>query len=124
MNEASIESMSSCIEDCLACVIACNECYSACLEEPHSASMRNCIRLDRECADLCAFTVQAITMGSSYRAELVLLCAEACQRCGEACAEHDHEHCRRCAEACLKCAASCLGLAQELSTRQRENAGV
>lgn len=122
MNETTIKSMESCIEDCIACVKACNECYTACLEEAHIDKMRDCIRLDRECADLCAFTAQAMTMRSSYRGELALLCAEACQRCGETCARHEHEHCKRCAEACFRCAATCLATARELSALQSDAA--
>lgn len=37
------------------CMEACNHCYDACLKEEDVNMMAKCIRLDRECADICAF---------------------------------------------------------------------
>ena len=44
----------ACIEECLKCMEICNSCYSACLQESDVKMMVECIRLDRECADICA----------------------------------------------------------------------
>ncbi len=44
---------------------ACIHCYDACLKEEHVNMMVECIRLDRECADICSFLAQA--MGREHR---------------------------------------------------------
>nr|WP_276562883.1 four-helix bundle copper-binding protein [Paenibacillus anseongense] len=90
---------------------ACNHCYDACLKESHKMDMENCIRLDRECADICAFTAQAMSINSSYAKELCRLCASICEACGNECKNHEHEHCQFCAEACSTCAKSCRAMA-------------
>lgn len=73
--------------------------------------MKECIRLDRECADICAFTAQAMSMNSSYAKELCRICAEVCEACGNECKKHEHEHYQRCAEACFSCAKACRAMA-------------
>ncbi|MDH6430425.1 four-helix bundle copper-binding protein [Paenibacillus odorifer] len=100
-----------CIDECLKCMIACNHCYSACLDEDHVGMMKECIRLDRECADICEFAAHAMSMNSKYATEICLACAEACEACGNECQKHDHEHCQQCAEACFACAKVCREMA-------------
>lgn len=46
----SHEQFQQCIEECLRCMVACNHCYTACLDEHDVAMMKECIRLDRQCA--------------------------------------------------------------------------
>ncbi|WP_346780542.1 four-helix bundle copper-binding protein [Paenibacillus sp. PastF-1] len=69
--------------------------------------MKECIRLDRECADLCELTAKSLAASADYVHELCRLCAEACERCGNECSRHEAEHCRACAEACYACAEAC-----------------
>lgn len=92
------------------CMEACNHCYDACLKEEDLNSMRDCVRLDRECADICAYLEQAITRGTPFVAELAQACATICERCGEECKKHDHKHCQDCADACYNCAEACKKL--------------
>ncbi|MBP3952218.1 four-helix bundle copper-binding protein [Bacillus suaedae] len=92
------------------CMIACNHCYDACLEEDDIAMMAKCIRLDRECADICAYLEQAISRGTPFISELAEVCAKICTECGNECKKHDHEHCQKCAEACMACAEACKKL--------------
>lgn len=42
-----------CIRACLECMEACNTCYDACLKEENLKMLATCIRIDRECADIC-----------------------------------------------------------------------
>ncbi|WP_410511321.1 four-helix bundle copper-binding protein [Paenibacillus sp. BR2-3] len=107
----SHEQFKDCIEECLRCMVACNHCYTSCLEEGHVGMMKECIRLDRECADICAFAAQAMSMNSAYAKEICKVCADACEACGNECKKHDSEHCRLCAEACFKCAKACRAMA-------------
>lgn len=102
------EQLQECIDECLRCMQACNYCYKSCLGEESVDMMKDCIRLDRECADICAFTAQALTQHSTFSTELCRLCADACERCGNECSKHHHSaHCQKCAEACFRCAEVC-----------------
>ncbi|QJC54339.1 four-helix bundle copper-binding protein [Paenibacillus albicereus] len=103
--------MKECLDACLACISACNHCLDACLEEEHAAMMKACIRLDRDCADLCGMAIQMMTRNSPFVKEFMLLCAQACDLCAEECAKHDHDHCQACAEACRACSRACMAMA-------------
>ncbi|WCT57473.1 four-helix bundle copper-binding protein [Paenibacillus kyungheensis] len=107
----SVEERQKCLEACLECMEACNQCYTACLEEKHLDMMRGCLRLDRECADICAYAAKAITSQSPYMQQICALCAQICEDCAQECAKHDHDHCQRCAEACRHCAEACRSMA-------------
>lgn len=93
------------------CMAACNHCFDACLKEDHVQMMTECIRLDRECADICNYLEQAITRGTPFISELAAVCAKICEACGNECKKHDHDHCQKCAEACFKCAEACKQVA-------------
>lgn len=93
------------------CVEACNHCYNACLEEEDIKMMVECIRLDRECADICAFLDREVTIASSFVPELAEVCSKICEACGNECQKHEHDHCQKCAEACFKCAKACRDIA-------------
>lgn len=93
------------------CMEACNHCYGACLREEDVSMMADCIRLDRECADICAFLEQALMRGTLFASDLAAVCAKICEACGNECQKHDHEHCQKCAEACFKCAEACKEIA-------------
>ncbi|SFP35474.1 four-helix bundle copper-binding protein [Tranquillimonas alkanivorans] len=101
------------IDEAFACAQTCTACADACLAEEKVAEMRRCIRLNLDCADICA---AAGKMGSRRAGsnEPVLratieACAAACRACGDECSTHAemHEHCRICAEACKRCADAC-----------------
>ncbi len=94
------------------CMAACNHCYDACLKEDDVKMMAECIRLDRECADMCAYLAQSLTRNSPFSKDLAALCAKICEACGNECKKHDHhDHCQKCAEACFKCAEACKAVA-------------
>jgi uncharacterized membrane protein len=95
------------------CVHVCTTCADACLEESEPASLRECIRGNLDCADICATTARLIARPGAQdqgtlRAQLEA-CATACRSCAEECDRHAdrHEHCRVCAEACRACAEAC-----------------
>ena len=93
------------------CMVACNHCFDACLQEDDVKMMAECIRLDRECADMCSYLMQAVERNSPFVSELAKVCAAICEACGNECKNHDHDHCQRCAEACFKCAEACKQVA-------------
>jgi hypothetical protein len=77
------------------------------------ADLRQCIRLDLDCADLCRATGSVASRRTGTNDEvvrrLIEACAEACRLCAEECETHasHHEHCRVCAETCRQCESAC-----------------
>ena len=103
----------ACIEACVECLVACEMCSDACLDEDDVRMMARCIRLDRDCAEICAAAARAMARGGPLAEEICRACAEACRACAEECERHaaKHEHCRICAEACRRCEAECRRMA-------------
>ena len=97
--------------DALAtCAAECNNCFTACLDEQDVKMLVRCIKLDRDCADICMLTASLIARGSEHGKHLLKECAEVCTACAEECEKHaamGMEHCRTCAEACRACAEAC-----------------
>ena len=89
------------------CLQACNNCYDACLQEDDIDMMRECIRTDRECAEMCLNVLSYAGRSGVVLTDLISLCEKACQTCGNECARHDHDHCQTCAKACFACADAC-----------------
>jgi hypothetical protein len=107
------DTLIKCIEECYACAQTCTACADACLGEEQVAELTQCIRLNLDCADVCAAAGSVATRrtGSNEQtiASILETCAEACRLCGDECAKHVelHEHCRICAEACRRCETAC-----------------
>ncbi len=95
------------IQTLLNCVSACEHCATACLQEEDVKMMANCIRLDRDCADICTQAVRLLQRDSNIAHQYLLLCEEICRLCADECGRHDAEHCRKCAEDCRACAEAC-----------------
>lgn len=92
----------------LTCAQACNHCFDSCLEEENIDMVRECIRLDRECADICNLVLSFSGREGAVRNDLLSLCATICQACGNECEQHHHmQHCQECAETCFHCAKLC-----------------
>jgi len=105
-----------CITACYSCAEACNACADACLGEKEMDHLRECIRDNHDCADVCLATARVISRltrtdkklaGAQLRA-----CIQACETCGAMCESHGAkmEHCRVCAYACRRCAKACEAL--------------
>src|SRR5258705_1330788 len=94
----------ACIEACYDCDQACTVCADACLNEPTVKDLVRCIRLDLDCADICAATGRIVSRQSvsdTQRAQrLIAICGEMCRQCAEECERHAarHAHCRVCGE--------------------------
>lgn len=104
------------IDTLIMCSEACTSCADACLSEEMVASLTRCIRLDLDCADICATTARVLTRQTGFdpaiARTMLEACATACMSCGAECAMHAdmHEHCRVCAEACHRCERACREL--------------
>jgi hypothetical protein len=114
--EANRRDLAACIEACLACDQACSACADACLGEKDVLNLLQCIRLNLDCADVCAITGrllsrQTLSPGGLLR-DQIQVCAQACDLCAAECEKHahHHEHCRVCMEACRRCAEACRTL--------------
>ena len=107
----------ACIAACQTCAMVCTTCVDACLHERDVASLRDCIRLDLDCADICETTARLLARASHTDAATLRLqvraCEQACRTCETECAKHARhmEHCRVCAEACRVCADACRDMA-------------
>ncbi|WP_342561336.1 four-helix bundle copper-binding protein [Paenibacillus sp. FSL R7-0345] len=96
-----------CIDACIKCMNACNYSYVSSLKEYDLASLRESIRLDRECADICSYAVQAMTRQSPFVVEILRLCAEICERTADESSRHMQTHCQDCIDACRSAAMAC-----------------
>lgn len=105
------------VEQALECAQICRACADACLGEDEIAMLRQCIRLNLDCADVCDATAKLAVRRTGANEDVILnmlqVCAEACVQCAEECERHagQHEHCRICAEACRRCEAACRSAA-------------
>jgi hypothetical protein len=114
------EALIRCIEECYDCAQACTSCAYACLGEAMVMELRQCIRLNLDCADLCAVTGAVATRRTGSNEDvirrLLQACETACRLCGEECARHasQHEHCRVCAESCRRCEQACRKAQQSM----------
>lgn len=105
--------LARCIDECLACLQSCTACADGSLAEDDVADMRRCIRLCRDCADVCDATARVVSRQTDYVAVTVRAqvssCWELCAICAAECERHaeHHEHCRLCAEQCRRCEEAC-----------------
>jgi hypothetical protein len=109
------EPLIACIEDCFATARACTSCADACLAEDGADALRQCIRLDLDCANVCVMTSTLASTQTGSNPQVlrgaITLCALACRLCAEECEKHapEHAHCRTCAEQCRSCEQACVG---------------
>jgi hypothetical protein len=104
----------SCLEACIRCAQACENCADRCLSEPHVGHMVECIRLDRDCAEICWLAAGFMSRHSHFANDLCRVCAEICEACAAECKKHETDHCQRCAEACRTCAEECHRMAAQM----------
>ncbi|WP_407178936.1 four-helix bundle copper-binding protein [Bradyrhizobium sp. STM 3562] len=108
------EPLIGCIEACADCAVTCTSCADACIAEASVADLKQCIRLNLDCADVCAMTAALASRRAGSDQEVlrsaIELCALACRLCAEECARHaqHHEHCKLCAEECRRCEEACV----------------
>ena len=105
------DALIQCIEVCVLCEQTCASCADACLGEPDPRELRRCIRINLDCAEICAATQRMLSRHFEPETSLLVrqleLCAEACALCAEECRRHPHEHCQVCAEMCSRTEDEC-----------------
>lgn len=114
-NTAKIDKklIANCVDLCVACELACTSCADACLGEQNVQSLRRCIRLNLDCADVCGTTSRLLGRLLDADVELIRTqldaCVRACSTCAVECERHAkaHEHCAACRDACRRCEEQC-----------------
>jgi hypothetical protein len=56
----------SCIEACVRCAQECEHCADACLSEQKVKEMAECIRLDKDCAEISWSAAALMSRGSRF----------------------------------------------------------
>jgi hypothetical protein len=107
------DAISRCIDACFNCVESCTGCADACLSEKNIEQLVACVRVNLDCAAVCAATgailSRANKAGNRQLLEAQLTtCIAFSRACATECSRHtDHKHCLICAEACRTCAETC-----------------
>jgi len=64
-----------------------------------AAKMAECIRLDKDCAEICWSAAAFMSRGSKFIHEICTVCAEICEACGRECRKFQMDHCQQCQSA-------------------------
>ncbi len=78
--QARSSDMETCIQNCLDCLVEWENCATACLSGEMAQMMAKCIKLCRDCSDLCAICARFMSRSSDLHKQLCGVCAEACDR--------------------------------------------
>jgi hypothetical protein len=113
-----------CAKACDDCARSCEACSTHCAhlitegKKDHAHTLHTC----QDCATACS-AASAITARHGPFFDLICTaCAEACKRCGEACAKHsDDEMMKACAEECTKCEKACREMLKHAGHEERES---
>ena len=81
-----------CIEECYSCAQTCIACADACVAEDMVDQLRQCIRLNLDCSDLCLAAGSVGTRRTGSNEQIIVAamqsCAAACRVCAEECEKH------------------------------------
>ena len=93
------------------CARVCNADVTADLMERDVERMVRCVRLDFDCAEICALTSKYLSRNSEFAYLMAVQCAVVCDACAQECEKHvDMAHCVESARICRKCAQECRKL--------------
>ncbi len=113
LNQENREKFQACITACSDCLVECKSCAAVCLNDRNSKTMARCIRLNQDCAAICAVAMESMASGSEFTIRICNLCIDVCYACAIECERHTQkDHCTLCAEACRKCAIECIKLSK------------
>jgi hypothetical protein len=120
--ELDTPSLLAVLVKCLECQTVCSMCADACTAAAanEGAPLRQCIRLNQDCADLCVAVARWLSRGgkpdTTALRDLLEACVNICSSCAAECHKHAeaHPHCGICAAACERCARACRAALEEL----------
>lgn len=113
--------LGECIEACALCEFACVTCADACLTDSALDPLRDCVRINLDCADVCALTGHLVSRAFSAEPKLVRaqleICADLCAACEAECRKLSsaNGHCHMCAQACSHCQSLCREAASQVA---------
>ena len=96
------------IEELYSCEARCKQSNEDCLLDSENETLKRCMILTQECADICRITANSFEMGSENAERFLILCSDICEECARECEKHSYNHCQECAHVCFKCAEMCL----------------
>lgn len=103
----------TCAKSCDDCARLCDMCSVHCAKmladgrKEHLATLRLC----QDCSTICVATARVVGKDGPMSDLLYTACAEACKRCGDACAKHGGDDMiKKCADECRRCEKVCRDL--------------
>src|SRR5688572_9453961 len=125
MQEPITAQYKAAISACQSCAIICSACSNNMIGmESHDNAelMARCIRLCRDCADICSLSASWMSRASLLSNYICHLCVEVCNACAQVCEQHapHHELCGPCAAECRRCATACSEIAGAEQPRYQE----
>ena len=105
--------ISAAIDACFEAEKITTICADACIAEKEFEMLRECIRLDLDCADICSATGRLIARQAQPKPDLwraaLQACIEVCRACAAECGKHADrfEHCRITKECCERTMQAC-----------------
>jgi hypothetical protein len=113
------EMFDRCAKACNDCQRICDACAAHCAhliakgKMEHMKTLRTC----QDCAGICAMAAQIVARRGPFSDITCRCCAEACARCGKACAEHSGDQMMRaCAEECRRCEEACRDMLKHIAS--------
>ena len=88
-----VDAIGTCIDACSACVETCTACADACLAEKDMERLITCIRLNQDCAAVCAATGSIMSRANKVGHRQLLeaqltTCIAFCRACAAECRRH------------------------------------
>lgn len=100
--------MESAIATCRECRDVCIETMQYCLRQGGEHVKADHIQHMQDCIDACGTCADFMVRGSEMHNQTCGVCAEACRRCAQSCAQFENdEKMQHCADVCRRCADSC-----------------
>jgi hypothetical protein len=106
-----------CANECADCAVVCDSCATHCANliaqghKEHLKTLQTC----QDCSSICESAADITAKGGPFSDLICQACAEACKRCGDACAQFPNdEHMKKCADQCRKCEKACRDMLQHI----------
>jgi len=108
------------IDAFVRCARESEHCSSACAAETDAYLRTECIRLTRDCGEICWTAAAYLLHDSRFAEHICQLCSEVCAACAAECEHFSDEHCRHCAAACLVCVEECGRVPSAMTVSAKE----
>ncbi|MCD7973037.1 MAG: hypothetical protein LUG18_10315 [Candidatus Azobacteroides sp.] len=93
------------------CQAACNNYFNTFLYEKNIHVIKDCIKLDKKCAEICGLNISSVTSNSFIKKEVLKLCTIICKKCVGEWKKFHYDHCQECAWICEGSGQACKNYA-------------